>query len=113
MHEIIFNVRPACKSERNLLINSHYATAGKVFDWKFSSGSHCWLHDDTLESEVNKRKMILDHVQECRIVLIHNAMGKEQCEHKMADRVAEIVLSLPASFSAKKVTILDQGNLQA
>ena len=61
-----------------MLINSHYASAGKVFDWKFSSGSHCWLHDSILENEMKKRSMILDHVQEVKVFIIHKPdLGKQ------------------------------------
>ena len=70
------------------------------------------MHGSELQAEMRKRSMILDHVQECRIILVHNQFGKKDCEHSVSERVAEIILSLPERFEKKKVSILDQGNLQ-
>ena len=111
LNDIIFNVRPVCRHERSMLINSAYASVGKVFDWKFQTGQTCWMHGSELQNEMKKRSMILDHVQECRIILVHNQHGNKECEHSVSERVAEIILCLPERFEKKKVSILDQGNL--
>ena len=64
LQKVVFDIRPLSKKIKEILVNSEIANENKTLIWKVDAVGKCLLHENRLQAEIEKFRVVLELVSE-------------------------------------------------
>ena len=64
MQKVVFDIRPLSRKIKEILVNSEIANENKTLIWKVDAVGKCLLHENRLQAEIDKSRVVLELVSE-------------------------------------------------